>query len=134
MRNGGVGHGGTGWVSLTIGLALIVAQPAAGKVPLSTTVIWMDGSGAAGELQFQGVADGGAIRGFLEGGSETLQVTGTVSDTAEVAGSVKTLAGTVVGTFAGSLDDGALIGEVTIDSEVIDWGAPSDAGVAAEAP
>jgi hypothetical protein len=129
-----VGHGDAAWVPLVIGLALIVAQPAVGKVPLSTTVVWMDGSGATGELQFQGVADGGALRGFLEGGSETLRVTGTVSDTAEVAGSVKTLGGAVVGTFAGSLDDGALIGEVTIDSEVIDWGAPSDAGVAAEAP
>jgi hypothetical protein len=103
-------------------------------VPRSRWVVWWAGCGATGSVHFQGFADGGAVRGFLEGGSETLQVTGTVSDTAEVAGSVKTLAGTVVGTFAGSLDDGALIGEVTIDSEVIDWGAPSDASVAAEAP
>ena len=104
------------------------------RVYLSSTVTWTDAQGHAGNALFQGVVDGDAVQGSLEAGGQRVAATGTVDATGSVTGTLKA-AGGEVGTFTGTLRDGAFEGQFTVTGASGGaWVAPSTSEVTAEAP
>lgn len=97
---------------------------------LKTTVAWIDGTGQSGTMLFQGTVDAsGNLDGRVyPGGGDELMVTGTVSSTGAVTGSLDTTASEHLGTFTGQVNtQQELEGQLVVDGQLdAAWAAPAD--------
>lgn len=98
---------------------LVVAALLAGEVNASNVlkltgrVRWNGGGDKNGRVIFSGTLEGDTLRGTLHGGSlrrEGALVEAKVGADTSIAGVVTTKSGTRLGTFAGTLVNGALVG------------------------
>jgi hypothetical protein len=114
----------------TLTVVTIAAGPAPlAQTPLTATVTWTDAAGDAGTMDFQGTADGSTLRGIVSAQGEEITVTGTISETGAVSGTLTRPAGSSVGTFSGQLDAEQQLqgGYFVLNGTGGSWTAPADA-------
>jgi hypothetical protein len=114
-------------------LCLLGPIAADAKMPIAATVNWADAT-SSGTAAFDGFVEGEELRGVVKIGTEYLRVLGTVAEDGTVTGNLSIAAGQV-GSFAGTLADDVLTGDVTIDGTLAaEWVAPSSEALLSELP